>query len=169
MTTTSHSTVTTSDRELVLTRHIEAPREKLFKAWTTPELLTQWFAPKPWSTPRAELDVRPGGANLVVMRSPDGTDFPNHGVYLEVIPNQRLVFTDAYTEAWQPSDKPFMTVVLTFEEEAGLNGPGTRYTARVMHWTVADREAHEKMGFHEGWGQCTDQLAELVGAPKPTA
>jgi uncharacterized protein YndB with AHSA1/START domain len=167
--TTSHNAAAASDRELVLTRHIEAPREKVFKAWTTPELLTQWFAPKPWSTPHAELDVRPGGANSIVMRGPDGADFPNRGVYLEVVPNERLVFTDAYTEAWKPSDKPFMTVVLTFEEEAGPNGPATRYTARVMHWTVADREAHEKMGFHKGWGQCTDQLAELVGAPKPTA
>jgi uncharacterized protein YndB with AHSA1/START domain len=154
-----------SDRELVLTRLIAAPREKLYGAWTQPELLKQWFAPKPWRTPRAELDVRPGGASMIVMAGPDGTEFPSRGVYLEVVPNQRLVFTDAFTEAWQPSEKPFMTVVLTFVDEGGK----TRYTARVLHWSVADREAHEKMGFHEGWGQCTDQLAELVGAPKPTA
>jgi uncharacterized protein YndB with AHSA1/START domain len=148
----------TSDRELVLTRLIDAPREKLFKAWTDPALLKQWFAPLPWTTPVAELDVRPGGANLIVMRGPDGKEFPNRGVYLEVVKNERLVFTDAYTKAWAPSEKPFMTVVLTFEDEGGK----TRYTARVGHWTVADREAHEKMGFHEGWGQCTDQLAALV-------
>jgi uncharacterized protein YndB with AHSA1/START domain len=103
----------------------------------------------------AELDVRPGGANLVVMRGPDGNDMPNRGVYLEVVENERLVLTDAYARAWEPSEKPFMTVILTFADEAGK----TRYTARVRHWTVADREAHEKMGFHEGWGLCTDQLA----------
>ena len=147
-----------SDRELVLTRLIDAPREKLYRAWTDAELLKRWFAPKPWTTPHAELDVRPGGASLVVMRSPGGNDMPCPGVYLEVVPNQRLVFTDAYTSAWQPSQKPFMTVILTFEDEGGK----TRYTARVRHWTVADREAHEKMGFHGGWGLCTDQLAALV-------
>jgi uncharacterized protein YndB with AHSA1/START domain len=148
----------TSDRELVLTRLIDAPREKLYRAWTDPALLQQWFAPAPWTTPHAELDVRPGGASMVVMRGPDGNDMPCPGVYLEVVPNQCLVFTDAYTSAWQPSAKPFMTVILTFEDEGGK----TRYTARVRHWTVADRETHEKMGFHQGWGQCADQLAALV-------
>ena len=147
-----------SDRELVLTRLIDAPREKLYRAWTDPTLLKQWFAPAPWTTPHAELDVRPGGACKVVMRSPDGNDMPCPGVYLEVVPNERLVFTDAYTGAWQPSQKPFMTVIATFEDEDGK----TRYTARVRHWTVADREAHEKMGFHQGWGQCADQLTALV-------
>jgi uncharacterized protein YndB with AHSA1/START domain len=148
----------TSDRELVLTRIIDAPRDKVYKAWTDPELLKQWFAPSPYTTPVAELDVRPGGANLIVMRDPAGKDFPNRGVYLEVVENERLVFTDAYTRAWEPSEKPFMTVILTFENEAGK----TRYTARVRHWTVADREKHEQMGFHGGWGLCTDQLAALV-------
>ncbi len=161
---TANPPVPASDRELVLTRWIAAPREKLFKAWTTPELIVQWFTPKPWMTVSAETDVRPGGSSLIVMRGPDGTEFPNRGIYLEVVENERLVFTDAYTEAWVPSEKPFMTGVLTFKDEAG----GTRYTARVLHWTVADREAHEKMGFHEGWGKATEQLAELVGAPKPT-
>src|SRR3954471_17276344 len=147
-----------SDRELILNRLIDAPRAALFRAWTDPRLLKQWFAPLPWTTPAAELDVRPGGANLVVMRGPDGKEFPNRGVYLEIVENARLVITDAYTAAWVPSEKPFMTVILTFEDEGGK----TRYTARVRHWTVADREAHEKMGFHQGWGQCTDQLAALV-------
>jgi uncharacterized protein YndB with AHSA1/START domain len=148
----------TSDRELVLTRLVDAPRAKLYRAWTEPELLKQWFAPKPYTTPVAELNVRPGGANLIVMRSPDGKDMSNRGVYLDVVENERLVFTDAYTKAWEPSVKPFMTAILTFEDEAGK----TRYTARVRHWTVADRETHEKMGFHKGWGICTDQLEALV-------
>lgn len=147
-----------SDRELVLTRLIDAPRNKLFKAWTDPELLKQWFAPLPYTTPVAELDVRPGGANLIVMRDPEGNDLPNRGVYLEVVESERLVFTDAYVEAWEPSARPFMTVILTFEDRGGK----TQYTARVRHWTAADRETHEKMGFHRGWGQCTDQLAALA-------
>jgi uncharacterized protein YndB with AHSA1/START domain len=147
-----------TDRDLVLTRLIDAPRHKLFRAWTDPDLLKQWFAPLPYTTSVAELDVRPGGATLIVMRGPDGKDLPNRGVYLEVVENERLVFTDAYTKAWEPSPKPFMTVILTFEDLGGK----TRYTARVRHWTAADRETHEKMGFHQGWGLCADQLAALV-------
>jgi uncharacterized protein YndB with AHSA1/START domain len=146
-----------TDRDLVLTRLIDAPRQALYRAWTEPQLLKQWFAPAPYTTPVAELDVRPGGANLVVMRGPGG-DMPNAGVYLEVVPNERIVFTNAYTKAWEPSDKPFMTVILTFEDEAGQ----TRYTALVRHWSVADREAHEQMGFHQGWGVCADQLEALA-------
>ncbi|MES2439504.1 MAG: SRPBCC family protein [Verrucomicrobiota bacterium] len=149
---------TPSDRELVLSRHIAAPRHKVYQAWTDPALLVRWFTPPPYLTTRAELDVRPGGSNFVMMRSPEGVDIPNHGVYLEVVENERLVLTDAYTQAWEPSEKPFITICLTFEDEDG----GTRYTARVLHWSVADREAHEKMGFHEGWGVATDQLAALA-------
>ena len=147
-----------ADRDLTLTRLIAAPREKLYRAWTDPTLLKQWFAPLPYTTPVAELDVRPGGSAFIVMRGPDGNDLPNRGVYLEVVPNQRLVSTDAYVKAWEPSEKPFMTLILTFEDEGGK----TRYTARARHWTVADRETHEKMGFHQGWGICTDQLTALV-------
>lgn len=154
------NTTNTPANELVLTRLIDAPREKLFRAWTEPELLKHWFAPAPWSTPFVETDVRPGGHNLIIMRGPDGTEFPSRGVYLEVVKNEKLVFTDAYTSDWQPSEKPFMTGIITFEDEAGK----TRYTARVRHWTAADREAHEQMGFHEGWGKCTDQLAALAAS-----
>ena len=156
--TTPDTAAMLSDRELVLTRLIKAPREKVFQAWTDPALLKQWFAPRPWTTPVVETDVRPGGSSLIIMRSPDGQEYPTRGVYLEVVPNERLVFTDAYTQAWEPSEKPFMTVTLTFVDEEGQ----TQYTARVQHWTVADRERHEHMGFHQGWGQCTDQLAALV-------
>lgn len=146
------------DRDLVLTRLIDVPRTKLYRAWTEPDLLKQWFAPLPYTTPVAELDVRPGGSSLIVMQAPDGTDMPNRGVYLEVVENERLVFTDAYVAAWEPAAKPFMTVILTFADEAGQ----TRYTACVRHWTVADREQHEQMGFHQGWGQVSDQLAAVA-------
>jgi uncharacterized protein YndB with AHSA1/START domain len=145
-------------RELVLTRLIDAPREKLFRCWTEPELLKQWFAPLPYTITHAELDVRSGGSNYIVMRSPEGQDMPLRGVYLEVVPNERVVFTDAYTRPWEPSDKPFFTGIITFEDEGGK----TRYTARALHWTAEDCEAHAKMGFHEGWGQCADQMAALA-------
>jgi uncharacterized protein YndB with AHSA1/START domain len=79
-------------------------------------------------------------------------------VYLEVVENRRLVMTDAFTTAWQPSAKPFMTTILTFEDDGGR----TRYTARVLHWSAEDCDAHEKMGFHQGWSQAARQLAEVV-------
>src|ERR1051325_10474304 len=88
---------TTRGRELILERVIDAPREKVFAAWTEPEQMKQWFAPKPWTTPHVETDLRAGGASLVVMRSPEGQEIPCQGVYLEVVPNERLVFTDAFT------------------------------------------------------------------------
>jgi uncharacterized protein YndB with AHSA1/START domain len=94
----------------------------------------------------------------MVMRSPEGQDFPNPGVVLEVVPGERLVFTDAYTSAWVPSARPFMTAILTFADEMG----GTRYVARARHWTAEARAEHEAMGFHEGWGQCADQLEALA-------
>lgn len=148
-----------SSRELVLTRDVDVPREKLWRGWTDVELMKQWFVPKPWSIASAEIDLRPGGSSRIVMRSPEGQEFPNLGVYLEVVPNERLVFTDAYTRAWEPSEHPFMTAIITFED---LGGGRTRYTARAVHWTAADREKHEAMGFHEGWGKCLDQLVELM-------
>lgn len=152
-----------AERELVLERLFDAPREKVFRAWTEPKLLKQWFAPLPWTTPGAALDVRPGGQSLIVMRDPEGNDHPGHGVYLEVVENEKLVFTDAFTAAWEPSEKPFMLAIITFEDADG-DPQRTRYAARVRHWSIEDRGTHEEMGFHAGWGRCADQLAELLKA-----
>lgn len=156
--TTSKTTTATEGRDLVLTRIIDAPPEKVFRAWTEPELMKQWFAPLPWTTPFAETDPRTGGSSMIVMRGPDGTEIKCPGVYLEVVPNRRIVATDAFTAAWELSDKPFMVLDLRFDEHEGK----TKYIARARHWNDADREAHEKMGFHEGWTICTEQLAALV-------
>ncbi|MFG1346363.1 SRPBCC family protein [Xanthobacter autotrophicus DSM 431] len=145
-------------RELVLTRLIDAPPAKVYRAWTEPELLKQWFAPLPYTVPFAELDVRPGGVFHTVIRSPDGADFGGRGVYLDVVPGEKLVFTDVYEPGWHPVEKPFMTAIVTFEDEGGK----TRYTARARHFTVEDRLRHEEMGFHEGWGKATDQLEALA-------
>ena len=147
-----------NDRELVLDRYIDAPRDLVWRCWTEPELLVHWFTPAPWKTKSASVDVRPGGASMVVMLSPDGEEFPNPGTYLEVIPGEKLVFTDAYTEAWAPSAKPFMTGILTFADE----GKGTRYRAVVRHWTAEDCKRHEEMGFFPGWNAATDQLEALA-------
>jgi uncharacterized protein YndB with AHSA1/START domain len=156
--TTKIEATPSDDRELVLSRIIDAPREKVWRCWTDPELLKQWFVPKPWTIAAVDVDVRPGGRSNITMRDPEGNDYPNAGVYLEVVPNEKLVFTDAFTEGWKTPEKPFFVGVLTFEDEGGK----TRYTARARHWKMEDKEAHEKMGFHEGWGQCADQLEELA-------
>ena len=93
------------------------------------------------------------------MADPEGNEYPNPGVYLEIVPNRKIVFTDAYTEAWKPSAKPFMTATVEFEP---LPDGRTRYTATARHWTPEDREAHEKMGFHQGWGTVATQLEALA-------
>jgi uncharacterized protein YndB with AHSA1/START domain len=144
--------------ELVLTRLIPVSRNALYRCWTEPALITRWFTPEPWKTVEADLDVRAGGRSRIVMQSPEGDLFPSQGLYLDVVPNEKLVFTDAFTSAWQPSKKAFMLGIITFEDEAGC----TRYTARVRHWNAEDRKTHEDMGFHEGWGRATDQLTELA-------
>ncbi|RYB04707.1 SRPBCC family protein [Lichenibacterium ramalinae] len=147
------------DRDLLLHRRVDAPPAALYRCWTEPDLLKRWFAPEPWTVPEAEVDLRVGGASRIVMRGPDGTHYPSRGVYLEVVPDARLVFTDAFVDAWTPAPKPFMTVILTFApEEEGR----TRYTVRVRHWSAADRERHESLGFHQGWGRCADQMARLA-------
>ena len=145
-------------RELVLTRSIAASPTALYRAWTEPDLLKRWFAPSPFVVTEAETDLRPGGATRIVMRGPDGTEFPSAGIYLELVEHARIVFTDAYVRAWEPSAKPFFTGIITFEPE----GDATRYTARALHWSADDCAAHQAMGFHDGWGRCADQLAALA-------
>jgi uncharacterized protein YndB with AHSA1/START domain len=151
-------TMTDENHELSITRLIDAPRHAVYRCWSEPALMKQWFAPKPFTTPKVELDLRPGGGNLIVMATPEGQEMPNRGQYLEVVSDERIVFTDAYVGDWVPSGKPFMTVILSFADEAGK----TRYTARVRHWTAADKARHEQMGFETGWGLCADQLEALA-------
>jgi uncharacterized protein YndB with AHSA1/START domain len=146
--------------DLVLTRTLNAPKEKLYRCWTEPELIRQWFAPRPWTISKVEQDQRPGGACNITMRSPEGQEIPNPGVYLVIEPNRRIVFTDAFGADWRPKDgAPFMVAEVTFED-AGAGK--TTYTATARHWTAEARDQHEKMGFHQGWGVCADQLEALA-------
>ncbi len=145
-------------KTLVLRRMMDVPAERVFQGWTDPAMLVKWFTPPPYETIRAECDVRVGGSSLMVMRSPDGVEMHCPGVYLQIVQGRRIVSTDAYVTAWVPSDKPFMTLDLNFEDLGGK----TKYTAIARHWTVEDKEAHEKMGFHTGWGIATDQLESLI-------
>ena len=146
--------------DLVLERIIDVPRELVWAAWTKPEHLSQWFTPRPWTVAECEIDLRPGGMFKTVMRSPEGGLFPNIGCYLEVVPNERLVWTDALLPGYRPAEKPFITAILTLQSE----GSGTRYTATALHRDAAERQRHEEMGFYGGWSTALDQLVAHVKA-----
>ena len=145
--------------ELVLKRVLNAPRANLWRCWTEVDLIKQWFCPLPWRVTEATLNNYPGGANSFTMQGPNGESHVSRGIYLEIVPQQKLVFTDAYVDAWTPSPKPFMTSIVTFEDAPG---GGTLYTAVARHWSEEDMKQHEQMGFHEGWGKAADQLEALA-------
>jgi uncharacterized protein YndB with AHSA1/START domain len=156
----SHSNYSQPDPklDLVLERIVDVPRELVWKAWTAPEHIKKWFAPAPFTTPDCEIDLRPGGIFRVVMRSPEGQEFPVDGCYLEVVENERLVWTDALNPGYRPSKKPFFTAVITLEPHE----KGTKYTATAIHKEETDRQKHEEMGFHGGWSICLDQLIAVA-------
>uniref|UniRef100_UPI0035CC7684 SRPBCC family protein n=1 Tax=uncultured Sphingomonas sp. TaxID=158754 RepID=UPI0035CC7684 len=143
------------DLTLSITRLIDAPREAVWRAWT--DHLAEWWCPRPWTVEILEQDLRAGGASAMIMRGPNGEESPQQGVYLEVVPMERVVFTDAFTEGWIPA-APFIVGVLEFADEGG----GTRYTASARHWSAADKERHEAMGFVQGWGTVAAQLEEVA-------
>jgi len=140
--------------DLVLERVIDVPPELVWTAWTQPEHVRKWFTPAPWTVTDCEIDLRPGGVFRTVMRSPEGEEFPNVGCYLEVIPPQRLIWTDALLPGFRPSENPFFTAILTLKPQ----GNGTRYRAVAIHRDEAGRKKHEDMGFYKGWGTVLDQL-----------
>jgi uncharacterized protein YndB with AHSA1/START domain len=145
--------------DLVLERTVPVSPERVFAAYTRPELLKQWFAPKPWTIKSVDIDIRAGGRFNFVMASPEGQEFPNVGCVLEVVENRKIVTTDTLLEGFRPSGSNFMTAIITMEPDG--NG-GCKYMARAIHADEETRKKHEEMGFHEGWGQTLDQLVELA-------
>jgi uncharacterized protein YndB with AHSA1/START domain len=144
--------------DLVLDRVVDVPRELVWKAWTTPEHLRHWFVPKPWTITECEVDLRRGGMFRFVMRSPEGQEYPNVGCFLDIVPNERMIWTDALLPGYRPSEKPFFTAILTLEP----SGTGTRYVATALHSDEAGRKRHEEMGFEEGWGTVLNQLVDYI-------
>src|SRR5262249_26807230 len=137
---------------------LDAPAEKLYRCYTDPKLLQQWFAPKPWTIKSIDSDVRPGGKFNFVMASPEGQEFPQVGMFLAVEPNKRLVSTDAITADFQPAG-PFMIADVSFED---LGNGKTKYRAIARHWTEEKMKEHEQMGFEPGWTQTARQLEALA-------
>ena len=144
--------------DLVLERIVDVPPEMVWAAWTRPEHIVKWFTPAPWRTVDCEIDLRPGGAFKTVMRSPEGKDFPNTGCYLEIVPNEKLVWTDGLLPGYRPAPQPFMTGIVLLERHP----KGTKYTAIALHRDPDTRKKHEEMGFAEGWGKALDQLVAFV-------
>ena len=146
--------------DLVLEREVDVPPDLVWTAWTTPEHVKQWFAPKPYETIACEIDLRPGGIFHTVMRSPEGeTMDEGPGCILEAVENERLVWTSTLGPGFRPvtSDFPF-TAIITMEPV----GSGTKYRAVAVHGTAELKAEHEKMGFHEGWGAALDQLVDVA-------
>lgn len=148
--------------DLLLERVVDVPPDLVWRAWTEPQLLMQWYTPRPWKTVECEIDLRPGGIFRTVMESPEGQKFPYVGCYLEVVKNRRLVWTFLLGPGYRPtvweSPVPVFTVVTTLTPE----GTGTRYRALAMHRDEDGRVTHDKMGFQDGWGTVVDQLVEVA-------
>jgi uncharacterized protein YndB with AHSA1/START domain len=154
--------------DLVLERIVDVPRELVWRAWTEPERLKRWFTPLPWTTPDCEIDLRPGGIFRTVMRSPEGQEFSNVGCCLEVVPNEKLIWTNVLRPGYRPaSDRsgiPGDDFAFTAAITLAKHGSGTKYTALVIHGDEEARKKHEEMGFHDGWGKALDQLIALAKA-----
>jgi uncharacterized protein YndB with AHSA1/START domain len=140
--------------DLSFTRTLKAPRALLWECWTTPEHIEQFFVPKPHKVTDCEIDLRVGGRFNTAFEV-EGNRMENKGVWLEVVDQEKLVFTDAYSEGWKPAPDPFMTAIVLFED-AG-NGE-TTYTAIARHRSEESRKNHEDMGFFDGWGTVAEQL-----------
>jgi uncharacterized protein YndB with AHSA1/START domain len=152
--------MTDVNNELSISRLISAPPAKVWKAWSRPEHLANWWIPEPIECKVMKLDLRPGGGFETLMREGE-EEFKPHveACFLEVVPEQRLVWTTTLSEGWRPTE-PWLalTAIISFLEEDEC----TRYSARVMHKNGADSRKHLELGFENGWGASIDQLAAFV-------
>lgn len=153
------------DTDLMLERLLDAPRDMVWRALTTPALMKKWWAPRPFETPEIELDLKPGGIFYTRMVGPD-FEHKGAGCVLEVVDGERLVWTSALGPGFRPNDLGdaddctafAFTAVITLEDQDGK----TLYRAVALHKNVKDSEAHAAMGFQDGWGTCADQLGEVA-------
>jgi uncharacterized protein YndB with AHSA1/START domain len=154
------------DLDLVLERIIRAPRATVWRAWTTPSRLEQWWVPAPSRCRVDRLGLRPGGA-FVTRLSDDGAEFVSHldACFLAVDELERIVFTTAVDSAWRPAGPApvLMTATITLNDHPD----GTDYRIVVKHGDPEARAHHEKLGFAEGWGTVTGQLAALAERTAP--
>jgi len=142
-----------TDRDLVVTRLIDAPRPLVFKAWTDPVRIARWWGPKGFVTVDYDMDIRPGGSYRFRMRSPEGTDHRKRGVYREIVEPERIVFTFAWE---QPDGRLGLETLITVTLEA--EGAKTRLTLHQTGFdTIAWRDDHQI-----GWTSCLERFAEYM-------
>lgn len=150
----------TTKNELSVSRLINAPRSAVWQAWANPKSFEQWWIPAPIVCQVVKMDLKPGGGFETLM-SENGGAFKPHveGCFLDITPQERIVFTTALKENWEPAE-PWLTLtsIITMEDE----GSGTRYIARALHKNPEDSKKHAELGFDEGWGATIDQLAKLA-------
>jgi uncharacterized protein YndB with AHSA1/START domain len=151
--------------ELVITRVFDAPRERVWKAWTEPELAMKWWGPKTFTSPVCKIDFRVGGKYLFCMRDPNGKDFWSTGVYKEIIIPEKIVATDSFADekgntvpalhyGFGEDFPKEMTVVITFEDIGGK----TKMTLRHIGMPAGDMS---KMA-GQGWNESFDKLAAIL-------
>jgi uncharacterized protein YndB with AHSA1/START domain len=158
--------MTTPLHELSIKRTFDAPREMVWRAVT--DHIAEWWCPRPWTTEVVALDWRSGGRFALTMHGPDGETHPGDGMLLEVVPRERIVFTNMLGQGWTPQAAQPVGIVGVFEF-ADAPGGRTQYRASARHWSEADHKAHEDMGFTEGWGMCADQLGDVAKRLAETA
>jgi len=139
-----------ADREIVITRTFDAPRELVFQSWTNPKHMVQWWGPRGFTLATCETEVRVGGRFRLVMRGPDGKDYPFQGAYLEIVEPERIVFQGTIHD--EPGHQVWTTV--TFAEEHGK----TKVTVRQTY----SFESDATRGAPEGWRQTLDRLGEYL-------
>lgn len=162
-----------SGADYVISREFGVPRERVFKAWTDSKLMAEWWGQKAFTNPVCNLDAKPGGDYRIVMRSPEGAEYPCRGKYLSLVENERLEMTidcAEYPEEWfdllfpgrdHTKAKPELIIpmTVTFEEGGGIS----RMTVRLHYESSALRDAMLGVGMNEGWTESLDSLSELLG------
>jgi uncharacterized protein YndB with AHSA1/START domain len=151
--------------DFAIERVIDAPVRLVWEALTKPEHLKEWYMPKEWGrVTRAELDLRPGGIVRIDIAVKDGPEVPNLGCVLEVVPQQRLVWTSMLFPEYRPAvfDDIPITAIMTMESV----GTGTRYVFTALHRSEEDLKNNKESGFYQGTQIAIDQLVERVQSMK---
>jgi uncharacterized protein YndB with AHSA1/START domain len=146
-----------AEREITITRTFDAPRALVFKAWTDAKVLAQWWGPKGFTNPRCEFEAKVGGVIRIDMRAPDGGVYPMKGVIQELVPPERIVFTNIAIDTAGNHIIEGLTTV-TFAEEGGK----TRLTLRTRGTAVVEYAAAYLQGMEMGWTQSIDKLETLL-------
>ncbi|MBB5684482.1 SRPBCC domain-containing protein [Sphingobium boeckii] len=152
-------------KKLAIKRMMDAPLDTVWRAVT--EHLTEWWCPRPWRSEIEALEWKSGGRFAITMHGPDGEKHAGDGMLLEVLPKERIVFTNMLGKDWSPQNPQPLGIVGTFTFSDAGNGR-THYRASARHWSDAETKRHAEMGFEEGWGVCADQLEEVAKRLKDT-